>query len=395
MKRNICMIPARAGSKRIKNKNIRELNGKPLISYIIESCINAHCFDEIYVNSESELIGEIATSHDINFYKRPQSLSTDKSTNDEFVLDFIKANKLTDCNIIQVLPTSPFITSAEIADFVETFTTGDVYSKNGTIGNIPSTTLVSVTENRIECLYQNEPINFNRLYPTPPSQELDPILSYACALMAWDVRSYIRNMTLYGCGYHGGNWRDSKTYIETYTLKGLSCIDIDNESDFQLAEAIMRSGHNTKQFKPKYYNSETKERIEDDVPSILVKDGVPNNDLHDCNNGVVNITSILDSKKQFKSWSKRVINTDSNSATLIQQLPGEGNRRHYHPNWNEWWYIVDGQWEWEVEGETKVVSKGDIVLIEKNKKHKITAIGKTPAIRLAVSREDVPHIYEH
>ena len=45
------MIPARAGSKRIKNKNIRELNGKPLIGYVIEACIEANCFDEIYVNS--------------------------------------------------------------------------------------------------------------------------------------------------------------------------------------------------------------------------------------------------------------------------------------------------------------------------------------------------------
>ena len=186
--------------------------------------------------------------------------------------------------------------------------------------NIPFTTLISVTENKIECLYDNTPVNFDRLKPTPPSQLLTPVLSYACALMAWEARSYVRNMRLFNCGYHGGNWRDSKTYLGTYTLKGLSCIDIDNESDFQLAEVIMRSGNNTKQFKPKYYNSETNEHIEDDVPSILVKDGVPNNDLHDCNSGVVNITSILDSKKQFKSWSKRVINTDSNSATLIQQL---------------------------------------------------------------------------
>ncbi len=388
MKRNICMIPARAGSKRIKNKNIRELNGKPLIGYVIEACIKANCFDEIYVNSESELIGEIASSYNINYYKRPSSLSTDKSTNDEFVLDFIEKNNLEDCNIIQILPTSPFLTSIEITEFVRAFTTGH---KN----DISYTTLVSVVENKIECLYQNDPINFNRLQPTQPSQHLNSILSYACALMAWSADNYLYNIKVFSSGYHGGDPKDSKTSIGTYKLTGLSCIDIDNESDFQLAEAIMRSNHNTNQFKPKYYKSQDKERIEDDVPSILVKDGVPNNDLHDCNKDVVKINDILDSKKEFKSWSKRIINTDSNSATLIQQLPGEGNRRHYHPNWNEWWYIVDGQWEWEVEGEIKVVNKGDIVLIEKNKRHKITAIGDKPAIRLAVSREDVPHIYEN
>ena len=379
--KTIAMIPARMGSKRIEKKNLRILNGKPLISYIIEATIAAKCFDEIYINSESDVFKEIADSYKIKFYKRPEELSADSSTNDEFVLDFINKNNLIDykdCNIIQILPTSPFLTSTEIKEFVDKFNTKQ------------HTTLISVTENKIECLYNNTPVNFDKLKPTPPSQLLTPILSYACALMAWCVKEYVQNINLYNCGYHGG-----KASTGTYTLKGLSCIDIDNESDIQLAEAIMRSGFKAKKFTPEYYNSQNKERIEDDVPSILVKDGVPNNDLHDCNKDIINIESIFESKKEFKSWSKRIINTESNSATLIQQQPGEGNRRHYHPNWNEWWYIVDGQWEWEVEGEIKNVSKGDIVLIEKNKKHKITAIGDTPSIRLAVSREDVPHIYEH
>ena len=88
------------------------------------------------------------------------------------------------------------------------------------------------------------------------------------------------------------------------------------------------------------------------------------------------------------------MNTESNSATLISQLPGEGNRLHYHPSWNEWWYIIRGEWEWEVEGETIPVKQGKIVFIPKNKWHKITATGNQPAVRLAVSRADVAHIYK-
>lgn len=133
-------------------------------------------------------------------------------------------------------------------------------------------------------------------------------------------------------------------------------------------------------------------KVEVDVPSILVKDGVMNNDLHSSNKGVVNIEDILRDSPS-PSWSKRIIDTDSNSATLICQNPGEGNREHYHPDWNEWWYIIDGSWEWQIEGETVIISKGDIVLIEKGKLHKITAVGDKPAIRLAVSRADVDHVY--
>lgn len=135
------------------------------------------------------------------------------------------------------------------------------------------------------------------------------------------------------------------------------------------------------------------EHIETDVPSILKSDGVVNNNLSDGNKEVISIHSIIESNDSRESWSHRVVNSDSNSATIISQLPGEGNRRHYHPNWNEWWYILEGEWIFEIEEKVLNIKKGDIVFIEKGKVHKITAGGNKPAIRLAVSREDVPHIF--
>lgn len=134
-------------------------------------------------------------------------------------------------------------------------------------------------------------------------------------------------------------------------------------------------------------------RIEVDVPSILKKDGVENSNFDNENSPLQNFDKIIQSQDNSKSWCHRLVNTENNSATLISQLPGEGNRRHYHPNWNEWWYIVKGEWEWEIEGKEFIVKKGDFVFIEKNKVHRIKAIGQESAIRLAVSRADVEHIY--
>jgi quercetin dioxygenase-like cupin family protein len=74
-------------------------------------------------------------------------------------------------------------------------------------------------------------------------------------------------------------------------------------------------------------------------------------------------------------------------------MPGEGNREHYHPDWDEWWFILKGQWMWTINNEEKVINKNDFVFIERNKVHQITAIGDTPSIRLAVSRYDVDHVY--
>ena len=134
--------------------------------------------------------------------------------------------------------------------------------------------------------------------------------------------------------------------------------------------------------------------IETYVPEILKKDGVINNIFNHENRAISNIDSIISNQDNSISWSYRVVNTENNSATIISQLPGEGNRRHYHPNWNEWWFIIKGKWKWEIEGKEFLVQRGDIVFIEKCKVHKITAFGNEPAVRLAVSREDVPHIYE-
>ena len=130
-----------------------------------------------------------------------------------------------------------------------------------------------------------------------------------------------------------------------------------------------------------------------DVPSILVKDGIEQCDFAHENTPRVHVPDIIASMDNTKSWCWRVINTENNSATLLSQMPGEGNRLHYHPNWNEWWYIVDGQWQWNIEKRKRIVSKGDVVFIPKGKIHKITAVGSKPAIRLAVSREDVAHVY--
>ena len=368
--KTVAMIPARFGSKRIPKKNIRLLNGTPLISYIIRAAKEADCFDEIYVNSESEIIGKIAEEEGVKFYKRPKKLSTDAATNDQFTNDFLNN---VECEVvIQLLPTSPFITAEEIKDFTKT------------IIDTKADTLISVSNQQIECVYQGRPINFDQKKISPPSQDLYPVQAYACGLMGWRKSNYIENMEKYDCGYHGGDGN-----IGCYVLDGLSTIDVDNEQDFQIAEHValaLSSGA----YEPQYYGAH---HSEVDVPSILARDGVENNNLSESNEAIVNVKDIRASFDETKSWSHRVVNTENNSATLIHQQPGEGNRRHYHPDWNEWWYIVDGEWEWEIDGETKTIKKDDVVFIPKGVTHKITAAGDRPAIRLAVSREDVAHVY--
>ena len=376
MTKIVAMVPARLGSKRIKSKNLRLLAGKPLVCHVVDKCKQAGIFDDIYINSEADIFKDIADEYGVKFYKRDEYLAADDATNDLFALDFIKNVK---CDIlIQVNPTSPLITVDDIKAFVNKMIEGDY------------DTLHSVKQEQIEALYDGKPLNFDPKGIMPKSQDLKPVVLFSSGIMGWRTDKYFENMKRLGSATYGG---DGKTGY--FSLKGFSTIDIDNEEDFQLAETAIEYSKKGRGKDIEYYQPARPRRThsESDVPSILRKDGVIDNDLFDANKEIININDIIKSFKGNTSWSKRVINTENNSATLICQMPGEGNRRHYHADWNEWWYIVDGKWEWEIEGKAIIVSKGDIVFIEKGKRHKITAIGDKPAIRLAVSREDVAHIY--
>lgn len=371
----IGMIPARLGSTRVINKNLRLLDQKPLVQHILDAAKGSKLLDDIYLNSEGEIFREIADSSNVKFYLRPNELSTNKATNDDFVLDFINS---VECDlVIQLLPTSPFITSEEIDEFISKITEKKL------------DTLISVADIQIECIYNKAPINFIQKEQTPPSQDLSPIKSYACGIMGWKVKNFRENMQNYGAAYHGGDGK-----IDFFTLKGNSIVDIDNEEDFILAEAVSASLKG-EQNKPEYYQSNSKELIADaDVKRILSSDGVLKNTQGEANKEVVNIADILKKNGNDSSWSHTVINSKSNSATLIAQLPGEGNRKHFHPDWDEWWYILQGEWTWTIEGKDKIIKEGQVVFIERGRQHRIRASGNKMAIRLAVSRYDVDHVYD-
>ncbi len=377
--KKVAMIPVRMGSKRVPNKNLRMIDGKPLVSFIVEAVISSGCFrnDEIYINSESEVFREIAESYGIKFYKRHPSLSSDEATNDDFSKDFIEN---VECDILyQFLSTSPFLTKEDIASFVRKMIDQNL------------DTLISTKSNKIECIFNSAPVNFDQKKKTLPSQSLSPVFAYACGMMAWKSSKFLENMKRFGAAYHGG---DGKTGF--FEVQGFSTVDIDTIEDFELAEVVQSYLSRPKASQPRYYTPESDRGVfyESHVPTILSKDGVEKGDFDSENKTITKVRDVIDSNSNQKSWMRRVVNTDSNSCCLISQMPGEGNRLHFHPSWNEWWYIVDGEWDFQIGDEIKRVVKDDIVFIPKNTWHKITAAGTKPAVRLAVSREDVKHGYK-
>lgn len=126
--KNIAIIPARKGSKGLKNKNIIEVNHKPLIEYTIEAALDTLIFNQLIVSSNDENIKNICIKKykEIQFQKRPEELCEDLSTPHEVVRYIIDQNNLDNEDIIHYLqPTSPLRNSSHILEANKLFTDFD------------------------------------------------------------------------------------------------------------------------------------------------------------------------------------------------------------------------------------------------------------------------------
>ena len=125
--RNICVIPARSGSKGIPDKNIQKINGQTLLQNIYDRALESSLFDEIIISTDSDnYLSNLKTLDGLTSKIRPAYLSTDTAS----VFDVIKYEVSTlslnkDDNIIILQPTSPFTNKDYISNAVQMLTSSD------------------------------------------------------------------------------------------------------------------------------------------------------------------------------------------------------------------------------------------------------------------------------
>lgn len=113
----LAVIPARAGSKGIPNKNIRLINGKPLISYAIENAKKSRFVTDIVVTSDSKQIELIAKQMGVTYKERNNLLCGDDVTLDAVIYDVAKDF---DCDyVITMQPTSPTLNVGSLDNAIE------------------------------------------------------------------------------------------------------------------------------------------------------------------------------------------------------------------------------------------------------------------------------------
>ncbi len=115
----ISIIPARGGSKRIPRKNLKILNGKPLLAYSIEHSIKSKKIYETYVSTEDSEIKKVAYEFGAKVINRPPEFATDKASTESVLLHAIEYLKNDLDYIVLLQPTSPIRYPALIDEAIE------------------------------------------------------------------------------------------------------------------------------------------------------------------------------------------------------------------------------------------------------------------------------------
>ena len=117
---NLCIIPARGGSKRIPRKNIKPFLGKPIIAYSIEAALNSKLFDEVMVSTDDFEIATIAKKYGASVpFMRSDKTANDFATTFDVIYEVLQEYKLINKKFVFsccIYPCAPFVTKEKLAD---------------------------------------------------------------------------------------------------------------------------------------------------------------------------------------------------------------------------------------------------------------------------------------
>lgn len=224
-KKIVAIIPARGGSKGIKNKNIRIINNKPLVAYSIESALKCKYIDYTLVSTDSKEIAEISKSYGAQVpFLRPKEIATDSSkTIDVLVhaMNFL-ANSGNYFDYVMLLqPTQPIRAEEELEKTIEI-----VVDRR-----LPS--LVSI------CEVEETPILMRTI---DTNKKLKRVLNINSTVRRQDFPKFYKvNGSIYINKIEDLNLNTSLNDNEYgYIMPKNHSVDIDTEDDLKLAEKILK-----------------------------------------------------------------------------------------------------------------------------------------------------------
>jgi CMP-N-acetylneuraminic acid synthetase/spore coat polysaccharide biosynthesis predicted glycosyltransferase SpsG len=218
MQKVLAVIPARGGSKGIPRKNIRLLNGKPLISYTIETALNSKYINKVIVSTDDEEIAQVSKKYGAEVIIRPEHLASDEVPLDPVIYDAVKQLESQGGQfdiILTIQPTSPLLKKGTLEKIIEKL----VMEQYDTV-------LTAVDDRHLSWKKQGEKYipNYterkNRQYLPPEFRETGAVLASRRAV----ITPYSR----------------IGEKVSLYEVNKFESIDIDSPMDWWIAEKLLK-----------------------------------------------------------------------------------------------------------------------------------------------------------
>lgn len=215
MKR-VAFVPIRLNSQRVEGKNLRELGGRPLMTYLLETLVQVENIDEVYLYCSNPDIQHYLPEG-VKFLQRDERLDSNTTLGEE-IYDAFTSEVDADIYIL-AHATSPFIRTATIADAVARVESGEYDS--------------AFSAERVQTFawWDGKPLNYS-LDRVPRTQDLEPVYVETSAFFVFEREV----------------WRNKRRRIGERPYMAVTdrieSMDIDNPDDFLLAEAIVAANLN-------------------------------------------------------------------------------------------------------------------------------------------------------
>lgn len=225
-KKILALITARGGSKGIPKKNIKLLNGIPLINWTINAAKKSSYIDRLILTTDDVEIADIAISVGCEVpFMRPSSLATDTATSMDVILHALENIKQNYDYLLLLQPTSPFRTAKQI----------DAIIKQGLDREAPLTVSVSEVKKHPSFMYK---LTDNlSLIPITPNQQhkrrqdMPKIYEYNGALYLSSIPYLLKNKSF-------------KTEdVQAFVMDTITSVDIDEPIDWDFSEFLIKKGY--------------------------------------------------------------------------------------------------------------------------------------------------------
>ena len=228
-KKVLAITLARGGSKEVKNKNIRKINGRPLIWFTIKEALKSKLIDQYIVSTDSQVIKKISQKHGAEVpFLRPKKFSTDKASSVVALQHAVKyletkENKKFDI-IVELMCTNPLKNSQDIDNVIKKI----IKTNSDTV--IAVHNIQDHHPRRLKKIVKDKIIDFMQEKPESRRQDLKP-------------SAYVRSGSIYAIQRDflmKKNRRYGSKNSRPYILPNSRVINIDTELDFLTAEIIIK-----------------------------------------------------------------------------------------------------------------------------------------------------------